>query len=391
MRLDLLIFGGGAAGLWCLDRFRRAGYVAILLESKALAHGQTIQAQGIIHGGGKYALRGVRDFTAVRATKEMPERWRRSLAGEIEPDLSGTKVISDRCHLWLPRGSMSARALSWGLMPLIAKAGLLSTPPQQLPHSMWPAALRGSALAVYTLAEPVVATGSLIETLARPYRKWIFAYNVSDLQFPGEQVQIGDRFFKPRSILFVAGTGNADLMCRAGIRGELMQRRPLKMVLLRGLTLPELFGHCLMRGKTQLTVTTPTRGIWQVGGEIAEQLAHQENLEDGRRRAMSEIRRCFPGLDLAGVEIALYPATRAEAKTAAQKRPSGVHVSRVAPRIVVGWPTKLSMAPILAEEAFALVHAELKEPDGYQEPSAPWPTPPVARYPWEEAEWFTVR
>ncbi|HXV84359.1 MAG TPA: FAD-dependent oxidoreductase [Candidatus Binatia bacterium] len=391
MRLDLLIFGGGAAGLWCLHRFRRAGYVAILLESKALANGQTIQAQGIIHGGGKYALRGVRDFTAVQATKEMPERWRRSLAGEIEPDLRATKVISDRCHLWLPRGSMSARALSWGLMPLIAKAGLLSTPPQQLPHSMWPAALRDSALAVYTLEEPVVATGSLIEVLAKPYRKWIFAYNVSALRFAGEQVQIGDTFLEPRSILFVAGTGNADLMCRAGIRGELMQCRPLRMVLLRGATLPELFGHCITRGKTQLTVTTPAQGIWQVGGEIAEQLAHEENLEYARQMAMSEIQRCFPGLDLSDVEIAFYSATRAEAKTAAQKRPSGVHVSQLAPRIVVGWPTKLSMTPILAEEAFTLLHAKLKKPGGYEEPSAPWPTPPVARYPWEEAEWFTVR
>lgn len=391
MRLDLLIFGGGAAGLWCLDSFRRAGYAAVLLESQALAHGQTIQAQGIIHGGGKYALRGVRDFAAVRATKKMPERWRQSLSGESEPDLRGTKVIADRCHLWLPRGSMSARALSWGLLPLVGKAGLLSTPPQQLPHSMWPAALRGSALAVYTLAEPVIATGSFVDALARPYRKWIFAYSLSDLQFAGEQVQIGDRFFQPRAMLFVAGTGNADLMCRAGIRGDLMQRRSLKMVLLRGPTLPELFGHCIMRGKTQLTVTTPTPGIWQVGGEIAEQLAIQENLEDGRQSAMNEIQRCFPGLDFSGVEIALYTATRAEAKTAAQKRPSGVHVSQVAPKIFVGWPTKLSMAPILAEEAFALVHVELKKPAAYEEPSAPWPTPPVARYPWEEAEWFTAR
>ena len=390
MRLDLLIFGGGAAGLWCLDRFRRAGYVAILLESQALAHGQTIQAQGIIHGGGKYALRGVRDFAAVRATKEMPERWRRSLAGETEPDLREAKVLADRCHLWLPRGSMSARALSWGLLPLVSKAGLLSTPPQHLPHSMWPAALRDSALAVYTLAEPVIATASLVDALARPYRKWIFSYDLSDLRFTGERIQIGDQFFQPRSILFAAGTGNADLMERAGIRGDFMQRRPLRMVLLRGATLPELFGHCIVRGKTQLTVTTPTPGIWQVGGEIAEQLANHENLEVGQRKAMSEIQLCFPGLDFAGAEIAFYTATRAEAKTAAQKRPSGVHVSRVAPGIVVGWPTKLSMAPILAEEAFALVHAELKKPGDYRESWAAWPTPPVAGYPWEEVEWFAV-
>jgi glycerol-3-phosphate dehydrogenase len=391
MQLDLLIFGGGAAGLWCLDRFRRAGYLAILLESTALGCGQTIQAQGIIHGGGKYALRGVRDFTAVQSTKAMPERWRRSLAGEIEPDLRAALVLSDRCHLWLPSGSMAARALSWGFMPLLAKGGLLSTPPQQLSNSMWPEALRGSALAVYALAEPVVATGSLLDALARPHRKWIFSYDVSDLQFAGGQVEIADALFQPRSIVLAAGEGNAELVRKAGIRGDLMQRRPLKMLLLRGTTLPVLFGHCILRGKTQLTITTPTQGIWQVGGEIAEQLAHQENLETGRQAAMKELRRCLPGLDFSGVEIAIYPATRAEARTLEQKRPSGVHVSRVAPGIVVGWPTKLSMAPILAEEVFALVHAELKQPGDYEEPLVPWPTPSVARYPWEEVEWFAAR
>src|SRR6266498_6109649 len=109
MQLDVLVFGGGAAGLWCLDRIRRAGYHAILLESKALGAGQTIQAQGIIHGGGKYALRGVRDFEAVRATSLMPERWRRSLNCELEPFLAAAEILSERCHIWLPRDS----AVAW--------------------------------------------------------------------------------------------------------------------------------------------------------------------------------------------------------------------------------------------------------------------------------------
>jgi hypothetical protein len=95
-------------------------------------------------------------------------------------------------------------------------------------------------------------------------------------------------------------------------------------------------------------------------------------------------------MDFSDVEIAIYSAMRAEAKTAQQKRPSGVHVSRVAPNIVVGWPTKLSMAPLLAEEVFSEAHAELQEPAGYEEPAIPWPTPAVARYPWEEVEWFTA-
>ena len=391
MRLDLLIFGGGAAGLWCLDRFRRAGYLAILLESMALGCGQTIQAQGIIHGGGKYALRGVRDFTAVRSTKAMPERWRRSLAGEIEPDLRAAQVLSDRCHLWLPSGSMAARALSWGFMPLLAKGGLLSTPPQQLPASMWPEALRGSALAVYALAEPVVATGSLLDALASPYRKCILSYDVSDLQFAGEQVHIADALFQPRSIVFAAGEGNAELMRRAGIRGDLMQRRPLKMVLLRGTALPVLFGHCIMRGKTQLTITTPTHGIWQVGGEIAEHLAHQENLENGRQSAMKELRRCLPGLDFSGVEYRYLPGYSGRSKNCGTKAPK--------------WSSRLGRR---SRNSCWLAHQALDGADSggrnfrlgargtqttgdYEEPSVPWPTPPVARYPWEEVEWFPAR
>ena len=163
MRLDVLVFGGGAAGLWCLDRLRRAGYHAILLESKALGSGQTIQSQGIIHGGGKYALRGVRDFDAVRATSSMPERWRRSLVGEMEPDLARAQLVSTQCHLWLPRGTVVARLQSLGFMSFVANAGLLATRPIKVSKPAWPEVLRDSALAVYTLTEPVIATGSFLK------------------------------------------------------------------------------------------------------------------------------------------------------------------------------------------------------------------------------------
>jgi hypothetical protein len=388
VQLDVLIFGGGAAGLWCLERFRNAGYHALLLESTALGRGQTIQAQGIIHGGGKYALRGVRDFAAVSATKEMPERWRLSIAGKIAPDLSGARVLSERCHLWLPLGSAIARVQSWGFMSVVAKVGLLSTPPVPVPRSAWPEALRGSALAVYALAEPVVSTGSLLQSLASCQQQSIRLYDGSAVCFSRDEVRIADTVLKPRSIVLTAGEGNADLLRKAGIDGDSMQRRPLAMVLLKG-TLPPLFGHCIVGGKTQLTVTTPVEGLWQVGGEIAERLAHEPQDDAVRRTALTEIRRRLPALDLTRAEIAVYRAVRAEARTAAERRPSGVHVGRVAPRIIVAWPTKLSLAPVLAEEVFAMATKDLKHPGNYSEDGLPsWPTPPVARYPWEEAEWF---
>ena len=56
--VDVLIIGGGIAGLWTLACLQKAGYKAVLLESQSLGHGQTRYAQGIIHGGTKYALSG---------------------------------------------------------------------------------------------------------------------------------------------------------------------------------------------------------------------------------------------------------------------------------------------------------------------------------------------
>ena len=38
---DIVIFGGGIAGLWLLNRLRTEGYQAILLESRELGGGQT--------------------------------------------------------------------------------------------------------------------------------------------------------------------------------------------------------------------------------------------------------------------------------------------------------------------------------------------------------------
>jgi glycine/D-amino acid oxidase-like deaminating enzyme len=390
MQVDVLIFGGGASGLWCLDRFRRAGYHAILLEAKALGAGQTIRAQGIIHGGGKYALRGVRDFGAVRATSKMPARWRNSLSGDSEPSLAGTEVLSQECYLWLPRGSIIAKAQSWGFKSIVAGGGMLATKPVKVDKSCWPAIIHDAALAVYALNEQVISTGSFLRALAAIHRKHIYLYDAAQGRFRAGAYDVGNLTIEARATVLTAGVGNAELLHGAGVDGEIMQRRPLNMVLLRG-TLPPLFGHCVVGGKTQLTITAPAAGIWQVGGEIAERLAREDNWQVARRQALREICRWIPGLDLSGIEIALYYAERAEARTSHLRRPSGVHARYVGPRLIAAWPTKLCLTPVLADEVFALVSAELESPANYdQEALAPWPKPSVARYPWEEVEWFSA-
>lgn len=80
LRLDVVIFGGGGAGLWLLDELARRGHQTLLLEAHELGGGQTVNSQGIIHGGFKYSLDGLLSASA-RATRAMPDLWRRCLAG----------------------------------------------------------------------------------------------------------------------------------------------------------------------------------------------------------------------------------------------------------------------------------------------------------------------
>ena len=67
--VELLVIGGGIAGLWTLDAAVRAGWNAVLVEAFELGRGQSVAAQGIIHGGLKYTLRE-RDLEAAGAIAE---------------------------------------------------------------------------------------------------------------------------------------------------------------------------------------------------------------------------------------------------------------------------------------------------------------------------------
>lgn len=97
--VDAVIIGGGIAGMWTLARLRAEGYNAILLEDEALGAGQTRYAQGIIHGGTKYALTG-KLTASSEAVSNMPLIWRACHAGNGELDLSDAVMISDAHYLW---------------------------------------------------------------------------------------------------------------------------------------------------------------------------------------------------------------------------------------------------------------------------------------------------
>jgi hypothetical protein len=347
----------------------------LLLEKSALGAGQTIQSQGIIHGGLKYALPLVRDLASAKEIRNMPARWKRNLEGLDVPDLSTATVLSKECLFWIPSGSRLS------IKKMVSQKGLqwLRAKPREVAKAAWPGILSASGK-VYAAPEPVLDTGSLLKALATANSEWVKLYEKG---WPRVDAKV---------TVLTAGEGNKDLLKRFGQDPKIMQVRPLRMIMFKG-ALPRLYGHCVEGGKTALTITShpwQDQIVWQVGGEIAERFAYENKYVKVRQGAREFLKSHFPSLDMRGLQISSYHAERAEAGTSKVRRPSGAQVIALAPNLIVAWPTKLALAPVLAEEILTIV-SKTTRPSGASEVMLPdLPLPPLAPYPWEHAQWVSA-
>jgi glycine/D-amino acid oxidase-like deaminating enzyme len=392
MRLDAVICGGGAAGLWLLDRLSRQGCHVVLLEAHALGAGQTIAAQGIIHGGLKYTLQGLLTGSA-KSIRGMPNVWRNALLGNGTPNLTHTKLRAECCYLW-QTDTLSSRAGMIG-----AKIGL-KVKPETVPVDERPSALASVPGVVARLAEQVICPASFLADLLEQYRDRILLIDGDQgvrfqLNSPGEidavrltsPVDGGELVLKSRQVVFTAGGGNARLRKLAGLDDAVMQRRPLHMTLVRG-ALPQLNGHCVDGAHTRVTITSAIdaagRTVWQIGGQVSEDGVKLSPLEL-TRHVRSELSAVLPGVTFDRTEWSTYQIDRAEGATPKGSRPETVQVL-CAGNVTTGWPTKLALAPVLADEIASRITAEASRKRFDPSPLAGWPRPAVAALPWEEPE-----
>ncbi len=401
MQLDVLIFGGGAAGLWLLDELARRGARVLVLEADRLGSGQTIASQGIIHGGLKYTLQGALTPSAVQI-RDMPGVWRDCLAGDRCPELSRVRLRTSSCHLWRT-DSLGSRLGMIG-----ARVGL-RVAPQVVADDERPLALSRCPGVVARLDETVLAPESLLETLFVANAKCVLSVDAShveitcaasgtvrDVRLTDPQTSASLKL-EPRHVVLAAGRGNAELRRRCGLVQTAMQSRPLHMVMVRG-ELPILNGHCVDGRTTRVTITSDKdargRTVWQVGGQIAEvgvQLDEQSLLA----RAADELRVVIPGINFSGAEWASYRVDRAEQSTAGGARPESVGVLSEG-NVITAWPTKLALVPYLAERILERISPIA--PDAYHVSAAElaicdmWPRPQIALLPWETSRaWLTTR
>ncbi|MDX9875670.1 MAG: FAD-dependent oxidoreductase [Spongiibacteraceae bacterium] len=393
--VDVAIFGGGIAGLWLLNRLLSQGYNAILFESEALGGQQSVNSQGMIHGGIKYALGGALTG-ASEAIAAMPDHWRRCLRGDGDVDLRGATVLSEHFYLW-STGGVTSRLTAF-LGSRMSRGRVESVPrPERHPLFRHPD-FHGN---VYRLVDLVLDVPSLIRTLAANCPNRIFAYDAASLVFERDaagqlsalRLRSGDRALKiaAQRVVLSAGAGNEALLQRLGVSGPAMQRRPLQQVLVKHDYPHPLYAHCTGSNPSpRLTISTHAtddgRWVWYLGGDLATNgvgLAPEALIE----RARAELNELLPWAELGHTEWATVRLDRAEPRQRGLVKPDKAF-AEPAPgcaNVITAWPTKLTLAPDMADE----VQKQLPPPDPARANTLPLevisslPQPPFAQPCWE--------
>ena len=367
IHLDLAIIGGGVAGLWLANRAKNAGFNLALFESNALGADQTLASQGMIHGGMKYTLAGALTG-ASEAIAEMPRHWRACLCGEGDVNLRHTRILSDHFFMW--SGDDLGSKLTGFLASKITRGRVEPVHPDRRPPLLRHPLFAGS---LYRLEDLVIDTPSLVANLAHNIEGRCFNIDWSqanlhknadgivslNINTPTQQVQIHAQRF-----IFTAGKGNAELLRQLDLTSPAMQLRPLQQVMVKHYHPFDFYGHCLGRESTpRLTISShrlPDGGhVWYLGGSLAEKGAHMAAAEL-IELARQELQDLIPWMNLEGAQWATLPVERAEPLQVNFARPDNAFIERAdgVTNLLVGWPTKLTLVPNLANQALQLLQAD---------------------------------
>jgi glycine/D-amino acid oxidase-like deaminating enzyme len=391
VKTDMLIIGGGIAGLWLLGELNALGFNALLCEDQAIGHGQTIASQGIIHGGTKYSLTGSVS-QATLAIGDMPRIWKEALQGIGPLNLQGVNWLTENQLLWTSPNLASK-------MTGFFASKVMQSRMQAVDKSNFPIGFNDSAFKgkLYQLDEPVLDIPSLLKTFQQQFSDALVHTNFTQLQenngdyFANVRLTNGNHInIQAQHIFITAGEGNETFIKQLSSHEAKpsMQRRPLQMLLVKG-DLPMIYAHGLgISDKPRITITSHinsnNENIWYIGGEPAE-----NGVGKTAKEAIENTKQCLhellPWIPTQNLEWATYNVDRAEGQQADGSRPNNP-VHQTMSNVTLAWPTKLAFAPMLARTLIKEIeHLEpLASTDAFIKTL---PTPPVATAIWDKADW----
>lgn len=386
LNVDIVIFGGGIAGLWLLDRLRQAGYQALLLENESLGAGQTRFSQGIIHGGTKYALTG-KLTASSESIFAMPQIWRDCLQGKGEVDLSSATLLSEHQYMWSTPGLLSR--LSGFFASRVVRGRMLAVKKNDYPAAFKNKKFKGK---VYQLDEPVLDASSVIKALAKPnmshimHIKSVTNFSETKISLESGNGEMWD--VATEKIILSAGKGNAGLLNQMGRSVPEMQLRPLQMVMVRGGLPEKLYAHCLganVNPRITITSSEDKQGniVWYLGGQLAEEGIHRTE-EEQINKAKKELQSLMPWLYFSEMQWATLHISRAEQKQKEGQRPSTSFYYEEN-NVITTWPTKLALAPNLANDVLKQLEKQNVTKSGASE-MPEFSHASIADLPWQEEE-----
>ena len=368
---DVVILGGGVSALWVANLLHQRGYRVVLIESAELGCGQTGFSQGIIHGGMKYALTG-KVTDASRAVSNMTTLWNEALSGDGEIDLSSVNILSKTHNLCFMGG------VTRGLKSLIGSQ-LLASESRVLNKDLYHAFLQKPSFngRICEINEMVLDVPDLVSALAKPLNLNLYRsvekatvhclsqdkYGISIIDENKKNIMIN-----PKKILFMAGAGNQDYTSLFNKKNiPCMQTRPLHMAVVLLKEPLDLYMHIVEKGHTpKLTITTHHtqngQAFWYLGGELSEMgvsLSSEALIETAKKR----LHHYFPWYCFDSCRWKTHRIDRAEGATVDGSRPQST-VLLTSRNAMMAWPTKLTLAPMLAMQICEKVEAAGLSPSG---------------------------
>ena len=319
---EIVVVGGGIAGFFALDRLRTAGHQAHLIGCPRPGMDQTQWSQGILHTGWKYHRGDPRPFPDLAKT------WRDMFEGNAEPKLPHEAIRTSNLRVW---GDVDADP---SLGPQVVD------PPDCLGHHQ-----------VHDLEENIIDPGVVLNHLREKHHPFCHHGLVKVTRMAGGfEILTGTEHILTKHLILAAGAGNEALGMMLGRPPGFMQRRPLRMYLIRG-ALPDLYGHAMQNKEVALTIhTIPCKHnerIWIIGGALAED-APELHADEAEHRLRNALMLFLPGGLPTGCWWSSYRIDRAEKATTDGQRPDDVCVELV-DGVHYVWPTKLVLAPRAAD------------------------------------------
>lgn len=357
IKTDIVIIGAGIAGLWLTNALCTMGFNCILLENNAIGAHQTINSQGMLHSGVKYALQGT-VTQDTQAIKNAPFLWQQALLNNIAIKLTKDCILANCQYLW-SNNQLSSKIANF-FVSKVLQSMVDKVEQNNFPEPFTNPQFNGS---IYKLNETVLNLQNTLQELFNPIKDICIKINSIDFELEQNSDSIrklfldikGEKFLlSAKKYIFTAGEG-IDKFIKLFNNSPKMQVRPLHMVALKAKSLPMLYGHNI--GLQQLPTisitshqTADNHIVWQCGGKIAEDGVNK-SIEEQIQTFKATITSIFPWLDFNNPKHVWgsFSINRAENLRNDGKKPTHATWFPLN-NTIFAWPTKLVLAPMMADD-----------------------------------------